>query len=359
MRHTLALCLLGSLITVETARGDPATAPAPAPYAQREVVIETGVAGVRLAGTLMVPGGPGPHPAALLLTGDGGHLRDQVISGSPMFGMIADHLTRAGIAVLRVDDRGVGESSGPSAERSTIAELAGDARACVAFLRAQTDVNPHKIGLIGHSRGAITAPMVAAGDARLKFLVLLAPPAVPGGEIWVRQKLDGLKRHGADPAVMAPVEQQLRRLVEFVKGGTNDDETFYRIGHDFVAAHGMEEAQINRELIDKLIGGLRTEPTRFFFSYDPAAALAKLQTPTLAVSGSADDQVRVEQNVPPLAAALARAGNADFTICIVPDQDHFFLVHEGRRRDKHVFGKMQVSPELLQQMSEWIRLHVR
>jgi uncharacterized protein len=337
-------------------------AQAPAPSAARaeiEVTIETADPAIRLAGTLVLPNGKGPHPAILLIQGDGPHTRDQLISGSPSFRMIADALTRAGIAVLRVDKRGVGKSTGPSVDDSTIADFAHDAQASFEFLSHRPEIDPERIGLLGHSEGAIVAPIVATSGTHVRFVVLIAPPAVPGGEIWVRQKVRNLKRLGANPAVLAPVEKQMRRLVEFVKSGKNDDATYYQIGHDFVAAHGMEENKITHKFIDQLISDVRNRWHAEFFRYDPAEALKKLKAPTLAVLSSADDQVILDQNLPSLVNALVASGNPDFAVSVLPDHDHFFLTHEGRRLDKHKFGKMEVSADLLNIITPWVERHVR
>jgi uncharacterized protein len=273
--------------------------------------------------------------------------------------MMADYLTRSGVAVLRVDKRGAGQSTGPSVDYSTIVDLAGDVQASVSFMRRRAEIDPEKIGLLGHSEGAILAPMVATKDPRVKFVVLIAPPSVPGGEIWIRQKVANLKRQGANPAVLEPVEKQMRRLVEFVKSGKNDDATYYQIGHDFVAAHGMEDAKITHKFINQLISDLRNKWYAAFFRYNPGEALRKLTTPTLAVLSSADDQVILDQNLLPLVSALVASRNPDFTVSVLPDHDHFFLTYEGRRLNKHQIGKMEVSGDLLKVISAWVQAHAK
>jgi uncharacterized protein len=323
-------------------------------FDEQEVVVETATPGVRLAGTLTVPRNKGPHPAAILITGNGSHTRDQLISGSPMFRMIAEYLTLHGIAVLRVDDRGAGRSTGPSVDDSTTAELAADTLACFQFLKRRPEIKSDSIGLIGHSEGAMIGPMVAVKEPGVRYLVLLAPPAVPGSEIKIRQMTGNLAGRGAKPEVVRAVEEQLRRLLTFLVSGKNDDETFYQLGHDFVAAHGMAEEKITRHLIDNLVSDFRRKWERFFFGYDPAQALKNLRTPMLAVMGAADTQVSVEQNLRPLVGALVEANNPDFTVSVMPDQDHFFLEFEGRRLAKHNFGKMKVSPRLLETITQWI-----
>jgi pimeloyl-ACP methyl ester carboxylesterase len=324
-------------------------------YQRHDVEVATADPAIRLAGTLTVPGGAGPHPAVLLMTGDGGHTRDQVISGSPMFAMIADHLSRRGLAVLRLDDRGVGASSGPSVEEATLAERAADMAAALAFLRARGEVDARRVGVLGHSAGGLVATLLAARDSTLAFAVLLGTPGIPGDEVWIRQQIEGLRSHGVGADTVAAVEVQLRRVTDFIKEDYTDDEAFYRIGHAFIAAHGVAEAEITDALVDQLLGGLRNEATRFFFAHDPADDLRQTRVPILAVLGAADAQVFPDQNVLPLTRALLDAGNPDFAVALLPDQDHFFLEHEGRRLDRHAFGEMEVAAELLETVTCWVR----
>ena len=331
-----------------------------APYTENEVTIETTSPNIRLAGALAVPKGKGQFPAALLIAGNGPHTRDQMISGSPMFRQIADYLARNGIAVLRVDKRGTGKSTGPkNVDESTIAEFAQDAQDCFNFLKKRAEIDPAKIGLIGHSEGGIVAPMVAVKEPGVRFVVLIAPSTVPGGEIWVKQREMNLTRAGAKPEVIPAVVKVSLRLVEFVKSGKNDDETYYKIGSDFLAAHGVTEDKINKEFVDRVISDVRLRWYNFFFSYDPAQALKKLKMPTLAVMTSMDRQVLVKQNLPPLVNALTEAENPDFTVTVMPDQDHFFLTFEGKRLEKHNPGKMEVNRDLLELMTGWIQKRIK
>lgn len=359
MRHCRLLASAALVAATMThARAQP-TSPADA-LVEREVRIETADPDVVLAGTLTLPSGKGPHAAALLIPGSGAHTRDQVISGTPMFRLIGDHLVRSGIATLRMDKRGVGKSTGPKdIEDCTPADFALDARACLQFLQEDEDIDPDRIGLIGHSEGAMVAPMVAAKEASLRFVVLLAPPAVCGGEIWVMQRLSLAKQDGLDASRAPALEQALKRLVAYGAAGQNDDATYYDIGRQILAAHGMPEAEITRELVDARLSDFRRPWYRFFFAHEPAGALRTLATPTLALMGSADRQVPVAQNLAPLVAALVEARNPDFTVSVVPDQDHFFLTFEGRRVEQHRYGKMQMNGRMLQVMTDWIAQHVK
>jgi CubicO group peptidase (beta-lactamase class C family)/pimeloyl-ACP methyl ester carboxylesterase len=329
------------------------------PYSDHEVSVPTSDPSIVLSATLTLPNGQGPFPAVILIHGDGPHIRDQVISGSPMFAMIADYLARNRIAVIRYDKRGMGKSTGPKEiEDSTTGDLAEDTKAVLRFLKTRPEIKTDAIGLVGHSEGGMIAPMIATSTVGLRFVVLLAPPALPCREIWIKQKTDNLARLGAKPEVIPAVRAQLERLADFIASGKNDDETYYKLGHDFLAAHGVPEEKNTREFVDKLISDLRHRWYTFFLSYDPATALQKLEVPTLAVFGSADSQVPVDSNLPVFVSLLTTAKNPDFAVTVLPDQDHFFFVFDGHRLEKHNFGKMQVSPLLLRTVTEWITAHV-
>lgn len=148
----------------------------PAPYRSEPLSVTNGT--VTLSGTLTVPQGPGPFPAVVLITGSGPQNRDEEVAGFRVFGVLADHLTRNGIAVFRHDDRGVGQSTGRLAA-STTADFADDALVGVTRLAAMPEIDPARIGLIGHSEGGAVAAIAAAKSSAVKFIVMLAGPASP------------------------------------------------------------------------------------------------------------------------------------------------------------------------------------
>lgn len=307
---------------------------------------------IELAGTLSLPNGKTPFPTILLITSAGGQNRNQVVSGVPMFQIITQHLVKNGFAVLRVDDRGVGGSTGGSVWDSTTAEKASDMQACVNFLKTIPEVDAKRIGLIGHSEGAMVAPMVALKMPEIRFAVLLSSPSVSGEEILNRQQNEEAKKRIKNEAVLKAVEAQRRRMIEFINNGKNDDETFYQIGHDYFVAFGMPKSAITRELISENFGFWRKKWFSFFFANNPSQNLKKLQIPTLLVAGSADEQVSLEQNLSPLISALVEGGNQDFTAVVLPKQNHFFLVSEDVLNPE----KPALSPTLLEVMTNWIKL---
>lgn len=324
-----------------------------------EVRVATGDPAVSLAGRLSLPPGPGPHPAVFFLTGSGGHTRDQVISGTPMFEVIGDYLVGRGLAVLRLDDRGTGESSGPGVRESTMDDRASDALAGLRYLLERPEVDPARVGLLGHSEGAITGPRLALAEPRVVFLVLLSPPAVSGAEIWVRQQGDILRREGemAEEQIRS-IEQALDSMVRHIAYGGNTDEGFYEHGRAACLAWGDPPEAVTPEFVTEAFGDLRQPWYEQFFASDPQAALRRLDRPALALFGGADQQVLVEQNLPALVGALLEAGNDAFTVTVLPDEDHFFLRADGKAPNEHVHGKMKVSAAMLRAVGDWIAARV-
>jgi len=149
----------------------------PLPYNCEQIVYENESAGLKLAGTLTLPVQGGPFPAALLLQGSGPLDRNEFAFGHQPFTVLADYLTRHGIAVMRVDKRGIWQSTGDFSQATT-ADFAADTLAAVEYLRTRKEINPKHIGLIGHSEGGIIAPMVAAQTDHVHFIVLVSAPGM-------------------------------------------------------------------------------------------------------------------------------------------------------------------------------------
>lgn len=188
----------------------------PFPYGVETFRVEH-PAGYVLAGTLTVPSGAGPHPAALLVSGSGQQDRDETIMGHKPFLVIADCLARSGIAVARYDDRGVGESTGvETLMAATSEDFAGDAETVVRWLRGANGIDPDRIGFIGHSEGGIIAPMVANRDGRIAFLVLLAGSSVNGREILLLQARLAQQAAGADEAALDRMQEAQAAALDLV-----------------------------------------------------------------------------------------------------------------------------------------------
>ena len=183
----------------------------PYPYREEDVTFENAAARTRLAGTLTLPQGSGRFPAVVLIAGSGPNDRNETVFGHQIFLVLADHLTRHGIAVLRFDKRGIGKSTGDYASATT-ADFASDAEAALAYLKSRPEINPQAVGLLGHSEGGLIAPMIAARDSSVAFIVLMAGPGQRGDELMVTQNRLIARASGASPADLDAAEALNRKI---------------------------------------------------------------------------------------------------------------------------------------------------
>jgi fermentation-respiration switch protein FrsA (DUF1100 family) len=317
----------------------------PYPYRSEDVAYPGKAAGVTLAATLTVPPGKGPFPAVLLIVGSGPHDRDESLLGHKPFLVLSDYLTRKGIVVLRADKRGVGKSTGDYATATT-ADFASDAEAGVRFLKTRPEVDAHKIGLIGHSEGAIIAPMAAVADHDVAFVVMLAGSGVPGDQIIVEQgrliaMASGESKDKADAD--SEKERETLKIVETEK----DPVALRDLLGAKLATEGVPDAQVAAQ-----IKALTSPWMRYFLTYDPATALRKLTVPVLALSGSLDLQVPPAQNLPPIRAALAANTHAE--IDEPPGLNHLFQT--AKTGSPAEYGQIEetMSPVALDKIASWI-----
>lgn len=314
---------------------------------------------IKLAGELEYPNKPGKFPAAILIWGSGPHTRNQEISGSPMFKQMADSLVKEGMAVLRMDKRGVGKSTGvPESEGNyTTRDLANDIRLAYAFLNKQPFVDSTKIGLIGHSEGSIIAAMLGAEEAGLDWIIVLGPPAVPGDFITAEQTRQNRMKLGMSKEVSAAIGKVWEKYFRFIKEGYKSDSIYYALGREFLIAHGLDkdDKRITNKFIDQLLGGYKTPWNQYFFNTDPSQFLQNIHIPFLAVFGSDDKATTIEQNFIPMYHALSKAGNKNYKLIVLADEDHFFLRYQDKQMEKHQFGEMKVSGRLLNTFMDWFR----
>ena len=331
----------------------------PYPYDEEEVSYRNEKDNVKLAGTLTLPRGGGSHPAVILITGSGAQDRNETIAGHRPFLVLADHLTRNGIAVLRVDDRGVGGSD-PGSPTATSESYAGDVLAGVQFLKTRKDINPRKIGLIGHSEGGMIAPIAAARSTDVAFIVLLAGAGQRGEDLIYSQTELIQKVMGTDPEVITQANVLQKRINAIVK--TQEDGT--RIGElvneditRFVA--GLNESQRRafvpiESTMKALMPMYQTAWFRYFIMFDPTPVLKKVTVPVLALNGENDLQVPWKENLDLIAAGLKAANNKDVTIKSFPKLNHLFQTSQTGALSE--YGKIEetMSPEVLSTISEWI-----
>jgi uncharacterized protein len=320
----------------------------PFPYRQEEVHYPGAPAsGAILAGTLTRPQGAGPFPAVLLIPGSGPHDRDETIFGHKPFLVLADYLTRHGIAVLRYDDRGVGGSTGDFSS-VTSADLANDAAAGVRYLSTRPDVDKERLGLIGHSEGGMLAPMVALQERQLAFVVLLAGPAVSGDRVILEQQERISKANNVPEVNRRELLHALTKVLELVREGRSDTDLETE----------ARKLMPNQPEMAGTFKSLNTPWFRYFASYDPKPALTRLKCPVLALYGEKDLQVLPEQNAPVVKAALQEAGNGDATVQLLPGLNHLFQA--CKTGSPAEYGKLTetISPVALQTVESWIQQHV-
>jgi pimeloyl-ACP methyl ester carboxylesterase len=316
----------------------------PYPYAEEEVTYENKAGASKLAGTLTTPAGKGPFTAVLLITGSGQQDRDESLLGHRPFLVLADHLTRKGIAVVRVDDRGMGGSTG-DVKNATSEDFAADVLAGVEFLKKR---GFGRIGLIGHSEGGMIAPMVAVRSKDVAFIVLMAGTGVNGEEL-LRAQASGIARAmGAGDAAIAKnsaVQDQLNSIIK-------------KEADPQVRAARMKELRESLGLPENgQFAAAATPWFRFFLMYDPAPALRRVTCPVLAINGELDLQVPPDQNLPAIEKALKQGGNRDFQVIKLPKLTHLFQTSQTGSPAEYSKIDETIAPVALETISDWILKH--
>jgi pimeloyl-ACP methyl ester carboxylesterase len=317
----------------------------PYPYREEEVEYRNESAGITLAATLTIPMGKGPFPTVHLITGSGAQDRDESLMGHRPFLVLADYLTRRGIAVLRADDRGVGKSGGTVAEGTT-ADFAKDIEAGVAYLQTRAEVDRAKIGLIGHSEGGVIAPMVAARHPDIAFIVMMAGTGVPGDEIVVAQSVLLSQAAGLSSEQAEQNGVRQREIVTVIKQ-EHDGVLLEQRLRDLL--RGTPEAQLGGQ-----IKVLSSPWYRYFLTYDPAAALRRVKCPVLAINGQRDLQVPPGQNLPAIRKALEEGGNKHFDVVELPQLNHLFQTAKTGAVSEYGQIEETIALAALELMAGWI-----
>lgn len=336
----------------------------PYSYADEEVTYQNARDSVTLAGTLTMPRTAGPFPAVILITGSGPQDRDESLFGHRPFLILADSLTRRGIAVLRVDDRGVGGSKGGVSD-ATSEDFARDVLAGVAYLKTRKEIDPKRIGLIGHSEGAIIAPIVATQSKDVAFIVLMAGTGVTGDVIIEGQVVNELKAQGADQALIDTTIQGQRQVVEVFKTEADPNvakEKIRKIITDSVSKLDEKQKKIieyHEGYVDAHVQAAMSKWLRYFMTHDPKETLRKVKCPVLAINGSLDTQVPAKQNLPAIEQALREGKNPDVTVKELPGLNHLFQTAKTGGGDEYARIEETMSPVALETMAKWIEDHAK
>ena len=325
-------------ITAKGYRAEEVTFPNPA---EREVT---------LAGTLTVPEGRGPFPAAVLISGSGPQDRDETLFGHKPFAVLTDHLSRGGIAVLRYDDRGVGKSTGDHSA-ATSAEFATDANAAVRYLLGRPEIDRKAIGFVGHSEGGMIAPIAAAANDRVAFLVLLAGPGTRTDQLLLSQRrLIGLSQ-GMTAEQLDRAEPVLRDVFRTVREAPDSATAAERV-RALLTDEALERLGVTSAQRDLVANQLAGAWMRYFLRYEPSAFLGRIRVPVLAVNGSLDRQVPPAENLAAIRSALAN--NPNVTVRELPGLNHLFQTARTGALGEYETIEETFAPSAMELIAEWI-----
>lgn len=336
----------------------------PYPYHEEEVSYENKAAGITLAGTLTMPQATGQFPVALLISGMGPNDRDYTTCGHKLYLVLADYLTRQGIAVLRIDKRGIGASTGVYDATVTSKDYAQDVLAGIAYLKTRPEINHNQIGLIGHSEGGMIASMVAAQSPDVAFVVSMAGALLTDIDSAVEQTGLQLKADGASNAMVAQDSVLRKNILSIVTLEKNDalaqmamKEVFRAYWAALPDELKAEAAKLpfafTEEKIAHMIPMFISPWYRFFLSYQPVEALKQIKVPMLALNGDRDWITSVK-TLQVLAKTLADAGNDDCTTLELPNLNHQFRTCVTGSLAEYMAEGETMAPVVLSTIADWI-----
>lgn len=331
----------------------------PYPYYEEQVTFDNKTDNVTLAGTLTIPEKGGRYPAVILITGSGPQNRDEELMGHKPFLVLADHLTRNGIAVLRYDDRGTGQSTGRFAS-ATSEDFATDVEAAINFLKSRKEILTGSIGLAGHSEGGLIAPLVASRSKDVAFIVMLAGPGITGKDLLLQQS----ELIGRAMGMTSEALESARRIntgVFDIVMQTHDPDTLRGQLTSFLGKAVKDYPQILAQsgmqedaFITMQVNQLASPWMAWFIRYDPVPALEQVKVPVLALIGEKDLQVPASTNLAAIESTLKRSGNTDFTIRLLPNLNHLFQEARTGTPAEYATIEQTFAPVALQEISEWI-----
>ena len=310
-------------------------------YRAEEVTFTNKKEGNTLAGTLTIPDGDGPFPALVLVSGSGQQNRDEELMNHRPFWVIADYLSRRGVAVLRYDDRGMGGSTG-EVLNATSMDFSYDAEAAFDYLLNRKEINASQVGILGHSEGGIINFMVAERRPEVAFLVSLAGPAVNGIEVLKEQQAAILRAQGMTEEMVQFSGNANVQMFDIIEASSSREEA------DTLLRQLLKGWGCNEELTEQTVGQMASPWMYYFLKYDPTDAIVKTTCPALLLNGSKDLQVLASQNLPAYEKIIAEHGKTNLTLRELPDLNHLFQHCETGSPTEYVEIEETISPEVLE-----------
>lgn len=347
----------------------PQTPQAPFPYLSEDVEYENAGKTLHYGATITIPKGNGPFPAAVLITGSGPQDRDETIMGHRTFAVLADALTKNGFAILRVDDRGVGKTTGQF-KGATSADFATDVNASLDYLLSRPEVNKKKTGLIGHSEGGMIAPIVASQRKDIDFLVLLAAPGIKIEQLMAEQNAAILQSAGINQQAIAAYIPFYKNLMNLAVNSTDSTATIAAataLSQQWATATapslqkemGFETDETRNEIVKNLMREFSGEWFRYFLAFDPQVYLQKVNAKVLALNGDKDIQVIAASNLPGIETALKKSKSKKYAVKTIPGLNHLFQTCKLCTIPEYGMLEETFSPAALQEINEWLNKYVK
>jgi len=367
MRTLVALVFCLTSLPVWAQANRPQTPVGPFPYRTIDVDVpvidpETGEESHTLGAAITIPDadefGEGPFVGVVLMSGSGMQDRDSTIFEHRPFMVIADYLTRRGIAVLRYDDRVVGDSTG-SIEGMTTQDLAHDGHSAIMFMQSFDGIDPERVGVMGHSEGGGHVAYIGARDESVAFLISLAGMGVDGGEVLVDQTIAMYEAGGMDEAYIEGAIEIRRTIFDAVREDRSREEIVDLIVELNMFEYGIEEVNdALRKTSEGMYGGFAGSWMRSFVQYDPSVDWARCVAPILAMNGRKDFQVSAELNLGGIREALDDAGHTRYTIVELAGLNHLFQHAESGMLPEYATIEETFAPEALAIIEAWIRTNI-
>ena len=365
----LPLTLKKTVKSENKERKRPQTPQPPYPYTSVEVEYRNADKTLSYGATITIPEGNGPFPAAVLITGSGPQNRDEEILGHKLFAVIADHLTRKGFIILRVDDRGIGKSTGEF-KKATSEDFASDVSSSVDYLLSRPEADPKKIGLIGHSEGGMIAPMVAVQRKDISFIVLLAGPGVQIMELMAEQNEAIARSAGVSDKALTEIKPLYRVVVKSILEAADSASAINRTSgiienwyvnkdKNVLEELNMATAEQRNKYVTEMVKGLQSPWFRYFLRFDPGKYLEQLKCKVLALNGDRDVQVISRQNLPGIDAALKKSHSKNYEIKELAGLNHLF--QSCKKCTVQEYGELEetISPVALDMISKWMEKNIR
>lgn len=329
-------------------------------YYSEDVVFHNTKANISLSGTLTLPKKNGIFPVVILITGSGPQNRDEEILGHKPFLIISDYLTRNEIAVLRYDDRGVGQSTGDF-KIATSADFATDVESAIAYLKTRQEINKNKIGLIGHSEGGLIAPIVASKSKEINFIVLLAGTGIQGDKLLLLQQELIAKANGVSESEIEKTMQNSAKIFDMVVK-SNDSQKLKtdlkKLINELLENESSDEipnGMAKEDFVSMQVNQISSPWMEYFLKFDPATTLEKVKCPVLAVNGEKDLQVPPKENLIAIKNALQKGGNKKVTTKEFPNLNHLFQECETGSPNEYATIEQTFSPIVLEEITKWIK----